>query len=72
MISSNTIWGTWKTQKSKKSISQKRAIYFCVILPMNTFMDRTVKKGQKPTHKKCPECLSEVPIELKDARIVLK
>jgi large conductance mechanosensitive channel len=41
------------------------AIYFCVILPMNAFMDRTVRKGQKPTHMKCPECLSEIPVDAK-------
>ncbi len=41
------------------------AVYFFVILPMNAFMERTVKKGQKPIHKKCPECLSEIPIDAK-------
>ncbi|MFA6190133.1 MAG: large conductance mechanosensitive channel protein MscL [Candidatus Staskawiczbacteria bacterium] len=41
------------------------AIYFCVILPMNAFMEKTVKKGQKPTHQKCPECLSDVPVDAK-------
>ena len=40
------------------------AIYFFVILPMNTIMAR-VKRGEippDPTSKKCPECLSEIPI----------
>lgn len=41
------------------------AIYFFVILPMNTFMERTYKKGHKPKIKKCPECLSEIPSEAK-------
>lgn len=41
------------------------AIYFFVVMPMNAFMERTVRKGQKPTHKQCPECLSEIPIEAK-------
>lgn len=40
------------------------AIYFFVVLPMNTLMAR-IKKGEvapDPTTKKCPECLSEIPI----------
>jgi len=40
------------------------AIYFFVVLPMNTLMAR-LKRGEKPpdpTTKNCPECLSEVPI----------
>jgi large conductance mechanosensitive channel len=42
------------------------AIYFFVVLPMNAFMERTSKKkDQKPTHKKCPECLSDVPVDAK-------
>jgi len=41
------------------------AIYFFVVMPMNTFMAKTAKKGQKPTHKKCPECLSEIPVDAK-------
>ncbi|MCX6719785.1 MAG: large conductance mechanosensitive channel protein MscL [Candidatus Staskawiczbacteria bacterium] len=41
------------------------AIYFCVIMPMNAFMERTVRKGQKPTHTKCPECLSDIPVGAK-------
>ncbi len=52
------------------------AIYFFVVLPMNIFMEKTVKKGQKPTHQKCPECLSEVPIGAKRcahcAQIIVK
>jgi len=42
------------------------SIYFFVVLPMNTFMEKTnKKKDQKPTHKKCPECMSEVPVDAK-------
>ena len=41
------------------------AIYFFVILPMNAFMEKTYKKGQKSTVKKCPECLSDIPAEAK-------
>lgn len=40
------------------------AIYFCVITPMNAFMARIKRKEQVvPTHKNCPECLSEIPIQ---------
>jgi large conductance mechanosensitive channel len=40
------------------------AVYFFVMLPMNTLMAR-MKRGEvppDPTTKKCPECLSEIPI----------
>ena len=40
------------------------AIYFFVILPVNTLMAR-MKRGEAPpdpTTKNCPECLSSVPI----------
>ena len=40
------------------------AIYFFVVAPMNMLMERR-RRGQAPpdpTTKKCPECLSEVPI----------
>jgi large conductance mechanosensitive channel len=40
------------------------AIYFFVILPVNAVMAR-IHRGDAPldpTTKKCPECLSEVPI----------
>jgi large conductance mechanosensitive channel len=40
------------------------AIYFFVVLPMNAFTAR-MKRGElppDPTTKKCPECLSEIPI----------
>jgi large conductance mechanosensitive channel len=40
------------------------AIYFFVVLPMNSLMAR-MHRGEvppDPTVKKCPECLSDVPI----------
>jgi large conductance mechanosensitive channel len=40
------------------------AIYFFVVLPVNAFVAR-MRRGEEPpdpTTKKCPECLSEVPI----------
>ena len=40
------------------------AIYFVVVTPMNMMAERR-RRGQvapDPTIKKCPECLSEVPI----------
>jgi large conductance mechanosensitive channel len=43
------------------------AIYFFVILPMNTVMER-LRRGEAPpdpTTKNCPECLSSIPIAAK-------
>jgi large conductance mechanosensitive channel len=43
------------------------AVYFFVVLPVNTLLAR-VKRGEvapDPTTKKCPECLSDVPIAAK-------
>ncbi|HZT86942.1 MAG TPA: large conductance mechanosensitive channel protein MscL [Stellaceae bacterium] len=40
------------------------AVYFFVVLPVNSLMAR-MRRGEAapdPTTKKCPECLSEVPI----------
>lgn len=40
------------------------AVYFFVVLPVNTLMAR-MRRGEKPpdpTSKTCPECISEVPI----------
>jgi large conductance mechanosensitive channel len=40
------------------------AVYFFVVLPVNTIMAR-LKRGQAPpdpTTKQCPECLSTIPI----------
>ena len=40
------------------------AIYFFVVTPMNMMMERRPRGDAPPdpTAKKCPECLSEVPI----------
>ncbi len=40
------------------------AIYFFVILPMNALLARTTKP-KAVTAKKCPECLSEIPVDAK-------
>lgn len=43
------------------------AIYFFVVLPINWLVAR-MNRGEKapdPTTKKCPECMSEIPIEAK-------
>ncbi len=40
------------------------AVYFFVVLPVNALMAR-VKRGEAPpdpTSKKCPECLSDIPL----------
>jgi large conductance mechanosensitive channel len=40
------------------------AVYFFVVVPVNAFMAR-MSRGEAPpdpTTKKCPECLSDVPI----------
>ena len=39
------------------------AIYFFVILPMNAFFAvKTTKREEKSSIRKCPECLSDVPV----------
>jgi large conductance mechanosensitive channel len=43
------------------------AIYFFVVLPMNTLMAR-IRRGEAPpdpTTKECPECISVIPIAAK-------
>lgn len=43
------------------------AVYFFVVLPVNSFMAR-LKRGEvppDPTTKSCPECLSQIPIKAK-------
>jgi large conductance mechanosensitive channel len=41
------------------------AVYFVVVLPMNALMARMQRedKPTQPSTKKCPECLSEIPID---------
>jgi large conductance mechanosensitive channel len=43
------------------------AVYFFVVLPLNALLARMHKDepGAAPTTKKCPECLSDIPIEAK-------
>ena len=43
------------------------AIFFFVVKPMNMLVERSHKKGAPvdPTTKKCPECLSEIPLDAK-------
>ena len=41
------------------------AVYFFVVVPVNALLARMHKddKPAAPTTKKCPECLSEIPID---------
>jgi large conductance mechanosensitive channel len=41
------------------------AVYFFVVLPVNALIARMhrAEKPADPTTKKCPECLSEIPID---------
>ena len=41
------------------------AVYFTVVLPVNTLMAKIQhdNKLTQPSTKKCPECLSEIPID---------
>ncbi len=43
------------------------AVYFFVVLPVNALMTRAKNEPPPPdpTTKKCPECLSEIPIAAK-------
>ncbi len=42
------------------------SVFFFVVKPMNALILRSRKeKSIDPTTKKCPECLSEIPIEAK-------
>lgn len=42
------------------------AIYYLVVLPINALMSRVHKEPPTdPTTKRCPECLSEIPIAAK-------
>ena len=43
------------------------AVYFFVVLPVNALMARMQRNDPvaAPTTKKCPECLSDIPIEAK-------
>lgn len=40
------------------------AVYFFVVLPINALVSRSKKEAPAdPTSKKCPECISEIPIQ---------
>jgi len=43
------------------------AVYFFVVTPVNALLARMSKEPSPadPTTKKCPECLSEIPIDAK-------
>jgi large conductance mechanosensitive channel len=42
------------------------AVYFAVILPVNTLVARMSRQPPAdPTTKRCPECISEIPIQAK-------
>ena len=42
------------------------AVYYMVVLPVNALISRSRKEPPAdPTTKKCPECLSEIPIQAK-------
>ena len=42
------------------------AIYFFVVTPINALIARSkMGKPEDPSNKKCPECMSEIPIEAK-------
>jgi large conductance mechanosensitive channel len=42
------------------------AVYFAVVLPINTLVIRMRRQPPAdPTTKKCPECISEIPIPAK-------
>ncbi|MFA6797409.1 MAG: large conductance mechanosensitive channel protein MscL [Candidatus Paceibacterota bacterium] len=42
-------------------------VYFFVVLPVNTLIAKIKReeKQSEPTTKKCPECLSDIPLEAK-------
>jgi|SRR6516162_448345 large conductance mechanosensitive channel len=42
------------------------AVYFAVVLPVNALVARTSRQPPAvPTTKKCPECISDIPIQAK-------
>jgi len=38
------------------------AVYFFVVVPMNAYREH-VAEDEDATHRDCPECLSEIPVE---------
>lgn len=45
-------------------------IFFFVVKPLNKLQERAARKKtpEDPTEKKCPECLSEIPVDAKRCR----
>jgi large conductance mechanosensitive channel len=41
------------------------AVYYFVVLPLNAWMDRHQAQPAPAPTKKCPECLSDIPLEAK-------
>ncbi len=39
------------------------AVYFFVVVPMNAFMARSRREPADATTRKCPECLSDIPVD---------
>ena len=39
------------------------AVYFAVVLPINALVARVKKPPAAPDTKRCPECISEIPIQ---------
>ena len=49
------------------------AIYYLVVLPINALVARAHREPPAdPTTKKCPECLSEIPIEARRCAIAAR
>jgi large conductance mechanosensitive channel len=44
-------------------VSTAAAVFFFVVKPYNALVQRARREPTDPTTKKCPECLSEIPIE---------
>ena len=45
-------------------VSVATAVFFFVVVPVNKLMQRARKEpAADPTTRKCPQCLSEIPIE---------
>jgi large conductance mechanosensitive channel len=38
-------------------------IYFFVVVPMSRLLGRSKERAQAPSLRKCPECLSDVPLQ---------
>ncbi|MGK2932015.1 MAG: large conductance mechanosensitive channel protein MscL, partial [Solirubrobacterales bacterium] len=43
-------------------LSVAAAVYFFVVAPMNAYKEHAAE-DEEATHKDCPECLSEIPVD---------